>query len=288
MLAKDNFHIGKKYLKNAHYTLGLGNDNYASSFAERLILGPADFDEAEPRFSKRAIVIPASCYIDLTRAIQKAYDCFQREDPQENFEVVLFRHSKVHHIVARYETWASDDSPDEPQPAFKILIRWFYKKDSNYQRLVDSGIKPQIDPDLQSSDSLFLKRGLYLGKDQTEILYHQLETLFEHSFYELDSKEIVMNFVDFVMSKDKLRSFVEEKLEHYKDMAYPTKMKIIRHLVTEMFEDKRLGPDTEHFGMKRCMNALSNKVALVFSLFAYRLALMVAPPTLSLETDDYN
>ena len=97
-----------------------------------------------------------------------------------------------------------------------------------------------------------------------------------------------MNFVDFVMSKDKLRFFVEEKLEHYKDMAYPTKMKIIRHLVTEMFEDKRLGPDTEHFGMKRCTNALSNKVALVFPLFAYRLALMVVPPTLSLEIDDFN
>ena len=84
-----------------------------------------------------------------------------------------------------------------------------------------------------------------------------------------------MNFVDFVMSSVKLRSFVEEKLQHYEDLAYPTKMKIIRHLLTEMFEDKKCSPDTVHYGMKQCMDKLSNKVALVFSLFTYRLALAV-------------
>ena len=38
MPGKDTFHVNKKYLKNANYSLALGNDTYVASFQERILI----------------------------------------------------------------------------------------------------------------------------------------------------------------------------------------------------------------------------------------------------------
>ena len=272
MPAKDTFHIGKKYLKDSHYTLPLGNDIFASSYAERIIIGPIDLDDGSPKYSKRAIVIPAMVYIDFVKCLQRAHESFQA-DSKDTWEQLLFKHSSIHQVVARYEIWQSKDSEEpEPEPLFKVLIRWNYKSDKSFAKLVDSGLKTAIDPALQSQDWLFLKRGAYLAKNQVEMLYCSMTTLLEYSYYEIDSKKIIMNFVDFVMASSKLRAYVDEKLKDYENLAHPSKLKILRHLLTEMFDEKKeLEKDCEHYGLKKSMDAVSNKISLIFSLFTYKL-----------------
>ena len=49
-------------------------------------------------------------------------------------------------------------------------------------------------------------------------------------------------------------------------------MKILRYLVTAMFEEKKSPENNgQDYGLKAFMDALSNKVILVFSLFNHRL-----------------
>ena len=119
MPSKDSFHVGKKLLSESNYSLLLGEDTYVGAYNQRILIGPVDFEDGEARFSKKSIVIPSSCYFDFVNCVSKAYHCFQANELQ-HWEVLLFKHSKVHHVMAKFETWDSDE------PWLKINVKWNY------------------------------------------------------------------------------------------------------------------------------------------------------------------
>ena len=64
MPGRESFHVGtNKYLKNANFSLCLGEDVYVAAFREKLVAGVTEVDaEGDLRFSKKAIVIPSNVY----------------------------------------------------------------------------------------------------------------------------------------------------------------------------------------------------------------------------------
>ena len=70
-MASDILYINEKFLEKANYNLCLGDNLYVASFHERLILGPIEFDEVsgKAKFSKRAITLPSSQFVDFVRVV---------------------------------------------------------------------------------------------------------------------------------------------------------------------------------------------------------------------------
>ena len=126
-----------------------------------------------------------------------------------------------------------------------------------------------------------------LDSSQVEILQASLEPLMEHSYYEEDSKKIVLEFINYVMSSKKLREFVAEKIKDYEQMNYQSKMKLIRDVLEKMFDEKKNGEEKKNldaqkntdgqnqeersYEMKQYFDALGNKIMLIYSLLNNRL-----------------
>ena len=256
-------------MKNSNYVLPLKEDCYIAAYQERVLLGHVeDFDQDMAKFSKKAIVIPSNVYFELVDAIRKAYQCFQ-ENKEEPFEQVIYRHSKVHHIVAKYEY-----SEDTEEMLLKIIIKWNFKNDRTFNKLVEEGLKDPIQTEnLSDKEWLFLRRGVFLSKSQVDMIYCNLDRILQYSYYNQDSKKIVMEFIDFVLNKPKLKTFVEEKLKDYEGMNYQSKMKLIKDVLTEMFQEKKDENDEngQTYQLKTFLDTLSNKTQLIFSLLNYHL-----------------
>ena len=159
----------------------------------------------------------------------------------------------------------------------KIIIKWNFKNDRSFQNLVEQGLKDPIDTEkLLDKEWLFLRRGVFLSKSQVDMIFWNLETILQYSHYNQDSKKIVLQFIEFVLGKPKLKTFVEEKLEDYQAMIYQSQMKLIKDILTEMFQDKKTeNGETLDIGqsyqMKTFLDTLSNKVELIISLLNYHL-----------------
>ena len=59
-------------------------------------------------------------------------------------------------------------------------------------------------------------------------------------------------------------------------MTYQSKMKLIKEILTEMFQEKKDGTaeneeNGQNYQMKTYLDALGNKVQLIFSLLKYHL-----------------
>ena len=122
MPGKDTFYVNKKYLKNANYTLALGSDTYAAAYQERIILGPVELDPSgEALFTKKAVIIPSNVYFEFINAVRRGFKAFQDGD-ETPFEMVLYKYSKVHHVVAKYEKW--ENGGDDCESKFKVQIKW--------------------------------------------------------------------------------------------------------------------------------------------------------------------
>ena len=286
MGGKDCFQVGIKHLRNANYYLPLDEDCYIASYQERVLVGHVeDFDDDNAKFNKKAIVIPSNVYFQFVDTISKAHDSFERND-QESFEVCIYKHKPFHHIVGKYEK-ADDDSNSEF--LLKLIIKWNFKNDRSYQKLVEQGMKDPInitDP-LADKEWLFLRRGVFLSKDQVEMIHMNLSTILQYSYYNQDSKKIVLEFIDYVLSKPKLKTFVQDQIKDYEGMTYQAKMKLIKDILIEMSHEKRdqdavktQSTSLQHqekeggdqsYTTKMFLDALANKVQLVFSLLNYHL-----------------
>ena len=157
MSGKEIFFINEMYLEKSNYNLCLGDDIYAASYQERIVLGPIQFDDqnGKAKFSKKSISIPSSEYVNLINAVDKAYKCFENEK-SEAWEILVYMYTKVHHLMARYEIW-------EDEAVFKLVIKWNFVNDNGWNRLVTDGIKQPIDTSqLLDKQWLHLKRGAYL------------------------------------------------------------------------------------------------------------------------------
>ena len=219
MPSKDCFQVGQKFLKNSNYYLPLNEDCYIAAYQERVILGHVeDFDQDLAKFNKKAIVIPSNVYFEFVDCVRRAYQSFQ-ENNDEPWEKVIYRHSKVHHIVGKYENW-----DDTEEMILKMIIKWNFKNDRSFNKLVEEGLKDPIDTEkLSDKEWLYLRRGVFLSKAQVDMIFCNLETILQYSYYNQDSKKIVLQFIEFVLSKPKLKTFVEEKLKDYQEMNYQSK-----------------------------------------------------------------
>ena len=72
MPGRDTFFVGNdKYLKNANYTLALGEDVYCAAYRERLWLGPIEFTDGEAKFSKKRSLSHAMSITNLLTLFAK-------------------------------------------------------------------------------------------------------------------------------------------------------------------------------------------------------------------------
>ena len=111
-----------------------------------------------------------------------------------------------------------------------------------------------------------------MRKQNMDVLSTHLYTILEYCFFDNPkTKIIILDFIDFVLSSSKLRSYVEGKLLEYHTMNYKTKVNTIKHLLDAMFEEKKDKKGEEHYSMKIFSDCLSSKTTLVFSLFNCRL-----------------
>ena len=143
--------------------------------------------------------------------------------------------------------------------------------------MVEEGLKdPIVVDDLVEKDWLYLRRGIFLTKNQVEMIFLNLSKLLEYSYYNADSKKVVLEFIDHIFSKPKLKTFVEEKLKDYETMTYQSKMKLLKELLTEMMKDKQdeKGENDENgqsYQWKTYLDILSNKVQLIYALINFHL-----------------
>ena len=271
MPGKDTFYVNNKYLKNANYTLALGSDTYIAAYQERIVAGPVELcpNSGDARFTKKAVIIPSNVYFAFTNSVRKGLEAFENDD-QTPFEDILYKYSKVHHVVAKYERW--ENGTDDEDFKFKLNVKWNFKSDRSWNRMVEMGLKDTIDTSNYNGNWIWLKRNATFSKDQLEMVHAHLGTILEYSFYEQDSKVLVLNFIEYVLSSPKLRQYVSEKLETYETLTYPAKMKILKYLVASMFEERKpLENEGSDYGQKTLMDSLSNKVILTFSLFNHRI-----------------
>ena len=100
-----------------------------------------------------------------------------------------------------------------------------------------------------------------------------MATLLEYSYYEVDSKKYVLELVDYVLESEKLCEFLKEKVVDFQTMTYQSKVKILKHLLSVMFEEKKKddGGEDANYNQKIFLDSLSNKVMLVFSLLNFRM-----------------
>ena len=266
MPGRDTFYVGdKKYLKNANYSLCLGEDIYCCAYHERIIMGPINFDDGEAKFTKKAVIIPASAYFEFVDTITKAHESFQNGS-EEHWEKAIYKHSKAHSIIGKYEDFNGDA---EYGPRLSICIKWFFKLDKSFNRMVEEGTCEPIDTTKITGDHHFLKRGCYMDNDQVSILHSNLPTLLEYSYYETEPQKYVSEFVDYAMSSSKMRDFLKEKLADYQSLTYQSKVKILKHLLKEMFDDKKR--ENADYAQKIFLDSCTNKVQLIFSLLNFRL-----------------
>ena len=274
--SKDLLYVNEKYLEKSNYNLCLGDNIYAASFTEVLCIGNIEFDQnsMKAKFSKKSIIIPSSSYSDLVMAVERAHRCFETKQVEE-FQSLIYKYSKVHHLVAKLDTW-------EDELLFKLNIIWNFVNDKSFNRLIDDGLKQAVDTSqLVDKQWLHLKRGVYLKQRHVQVLQTQLPTLLEFSFYDNpESKRKVMHFVDYVLENSKLRWHIKQHLA--KDpMTFQNKMDMLKFLVSEMFQDgehistskriKMVDEDDPSDGAKYLLDILSNKVELIFSIFIYHV-----------------
>ena len=278
MSGKEIFFVNEMYLEKSNYNLCLGDDLYAGSYQDRITIGPIQFDEqtGKAKFSKKSITIPSSEYVKLINAVDKADKSFE-DVKSEPWESLVYMYTKVHHLMARYEIW-------EDEPTFKFIIKWNFVNDNGWNHLVIDGVKQLIDTSqLLDKQWLQMKRGAYLKKRHVDVLNSQMPILLEHSFNQSPKeKRMVRNLIDHILADEKLRVYVAERLENFDNLNFQSKMKIIRHLVDDMFKNESSededGPPRKKSkkndfspSSSSYLEILSNKVMLIFSLFAYHL-----------------
>ena len=124
---------------------------------------------------------------------------------------------------------------------------------------------------LKDKESVYLKRGCYLTKEDVDVLSLHLSQLLQFAYFENpDTKQMVMDFTDHVIGSPKLRDFVMEKLKEFPEL-HCKKVKIMKDLLNRMFEEKEEQKQDILYSRKNYYQILSSKANLVFSLLNCQL-----------------
>ena len=257
----------QKYLQNANYYLSCGDGLYIGAYQDRLILGSSEICEqtGKTRFSKKSVYIPASAFKDFCDCLNRANQCFQSGDFTP-WEKILTKYTRCHHVIARFRTF------EDPQdPVFSVIVRWDFRSDKSYNFLVSKGLRDAINiSELENKTFIYLKKGAYIRQSQISVLHAMMSTLLEYSFYEPpESKKKVLDFIEYVLSKENHRNFIKEKLKDYDSLSFKSKIKLINNLLIQFFEDSEdLGGEAE---LKVYLDTLTNKIILIFSILSFHI-----------------
>ena len=263
----DLYHLSDKYLHRSNHWVDLSESIYAAAFPEKLLVGLTTYETDTNnqsdviKFSARGVAIPATNFFTFTTCCKRAYKCYQTMDTTP-WEVVLFKPTRAHEVVAQYHEW-------ESEMVFRLVICWEHKKDKPHLRRVELGMADPVDESrLEDENFVYLKRGGALSLQNLEILMEHLPSLIEACFFERDeNKVMVLKFIDFVLDNPKIKSFVEKKLEEFPQLHYKSKVKILRDLLVQMFEKASEKNEEIPYSMKIYYDYLSSKCTLVYSLF---------------------
>ena len=267
----DMFQVADRYLHRANLWYCLSSELYCASFPERLLIGYVESDTGTEsqadllKFSKRSISLPSSYFFIFTNCLRRAKKSFDESDTNP-WETVLYKLSKSHEVVFSYHMW-------DEEWRFQLGIRWNLTKDKNFQKkLAEAG---ETMPDiglLKDKESVYLKRGCYLTKEDVDVLSLHLSQLLQFAYFENpDTKQMVMDFTDHVIGSPKLRDFVMEKLKEFPELHYQKKVKIMKDLLNRMFEEKEEQKQDILYSRKNYYQILSSKANLVFSLLNCQL-----------------
>ena len=244
------------YLEQTYYHICLGDDLYAASIQEAIILGPIQFDElsGKAKFSARAVVIPACEYVTLVNVIDRAHRSFE-EGELGDWEELVYKYSHTHHLKARFEML-------ENELTLKFLVKWHFAEDTKWNKLVAEGSKKPIDTSkLANKQWLQLKRGAYLQQRHVDVLQSQMVTILGLSFQQSPGlRGQVMGFVDIVMANEELKVFLSDKVYNSANMSYQSKMTILTYLLDELYKGQ------EGSNKNELLFLFSNKAMLVFAL----------------------
>ena len=258
------------YLNNSNYHLAL-EENHVACFHDKVVLGRIEVDETNGRvkFNKKSIFLPSRVFKNFSECLDRAHRSFQTiEEGSEipSWSKLLYKFSSIHHVVAMFGKY------EDSEPCFKILVRWNYQKDRQYQKLVESG---ERDPVANTSEEqggwIWLKRGAYLHQAEVEILHAQWLSVLEHSLNpSSNSKSRVLDFINFVISSDTHRLFVQEKLEGYDRLNFKAKIKMLNHLLNHFYEEKNLDKEGS-FHLKNYLDVLACHTLVIFPLLFWHL-----------------
>ena len=158
------------------------------------------------KFHNRKIVIPSNVYFEFVDCIRKACQSF-KDKTSEAWEVILYKHSRVHWVVGKYEFWEDMD-----EMGLKIIIKWNFKNDRTFNKSVEEGLAKPINTDdlpENSKEWLFLRRGIFLSRSQVDIIDCHLDSILQYSYYgNQDNKKIILKFIDFILTYPKMKDFV--------------------------------------------------------------------------------
>ena len=261
-----------KYLQNSNYHLSLGESNYVASFQDKIAIGKVEMDpvNGKLRFAKRSVFLPPTAFKSFSECLNRAYQCFLKAEngsPFEEFSKLLYKYTKVHHVLCGFGQY------DDSEPCFSISTKWFFRQDRHYEKLVGSGLADPIqDEGLEDHHYLWLKNGVYLKKSECEILHSQWATILEHSLFANSlNRRKVLEFADYALSNDTSRQYLEEKMAQYETLNFKAKIKMISHLLDQMFEAKGLDTEPEECNKKNYLDIFAGKTMLIFPLWFWNL-----------------
>ena len=77
---------------------------------------------------------------------------------------------------------------------------------------------------------------------------------------------MVLGFIDYVLSHKTHCQYLSEKMAQYETLNFNAKIKMISHLLDQMFEEQGLDTESEECNRKRYLNILACKTMLIFPL----------------------
>ena len=234
----DFLYVKEKYLATSEYFLCLGDNIYAASIQEAIILGPIHFDvnNGKAKFSTKSVIIPACEFVTLVDVIHKAHKSFEDEKgaSERPWDALIYPYTKFHHLIAKFEMF-------EGEATLRLSIKWNFAEDPNWNQLVAEGSKKPIDTsELVDKKWLHLKRGFNLKQRHVEALQSQMPSILGSSFQQnQNSRGQLMEFVNRVMANENLRGVLTNKMEDFNTLNFQDRMKLLNQLLDKSTRMKK-------------------------------------------------
>ena len=88
---------------------------------------------------------------------------------------------------------------------------------------------------------------------------------------------MVLGFIDYVLSHNTHRQYLAEKMAQYETLNFKAKIKMISHLLDQMFEEQGLDTESEECNRKSYLDILACKTMLIFTWTIFSFSLRALP-----------